>query len=520
MLRLTCLQVLLLLPSASAQTQFAWGVTIPRTGWIATADSFQTGNEIAKAIDGNSSTFWHTEYSPVVASLPHFFQIDMGKSYVINGIGYQPRQDGTRNGDIGQHTITLSNDGTTWTGPVEYGNYLSDGNTKYTFFSYASARYVRITAQSEAQGLNYQWSSIAELNIYSPNTALNGSTFTPAPTSQGRWDVTVTLPIVPAAGHITSDNIAVFWSAFQADNFGGGTGKTETAIWVPAQQNVTERTITNTQHDMFCPGISTDPNGLVVVTGGNDAARTSNYDPTTGNWIMAANMTIARGYQASTTISDGRIFTIGGSWSGGYGGKNGEIYNSTANKWTGLPGCAVAPMLTNDTGGIFRQDNHAWLFAWKGNSVFQAGPSKAMNWYSVSGTGSYTAAGTRGSDPDSMCGNAVMYDAVNGLILTAGGSPSYQDSSSTSNAHLIKLGNVNTNPTVTTLPNMAYARAFANGIVLPDGKVLVAGGQSYAVPFTDTNSAFPAEMFNPATNTWATMASIAVPRNYHSIGRK
>lgn len=69
-----------------------------------------------------------------------------------------------------------------------------------------------------------------------------------------------------------------------------------------------------------------------------------------------------------------------------------------------------------------------------------------MNWYNVSGSGSWKAAGTRASDPDSMCGNAVMFDAVNGLILTAGGSPSYQDSYSTANAHLIKLVSILSEP--------------------------------------------------------------------------
>jgi galactose oxidase len=82
-------------------------------------------------------------------------------------------------------------------------------------------------------------------------------------------------------------------------------------------------------------------------------------------------MQISRGYQASATCSDGRIFTIGGSWSGPLGGKNGEIYNPTANTWSLLSGCPVAPMLTNDAQGIFRSDNHAWLFGWKSGSVFQ-----------------------------------------------------------------------------------------------------------------------------------------------------
>jgi galactose oxidase len=113
-------------------------------------------------------------------------------------------------------------------------------------------------------------------------------------------------------------------------------------------------------------------------------------------------MKIPRGYQASATLSDGRMFTIGGSWSGGWGGKNGEVYNVTSNTWSLLPGCPVAPMLTQDTGGIFRQDNHGWLFGWKSGYVFQAGPSTHMNWYGTTGNGTQSSAGLRGSDPDSM----------------------------------------------------------------------------------------------------------------------
>jgi galactose oxidase len=41
-------------------------------------------------------------------------------------------------------------------------------------------------------------------------------------------------------------------------------------------------------------------------------------------------------------------------------------------------------MLTADKAGVFRQDSHGWLFAWKN----VAGPSKAMNWYGTTGSGS------------------------------------------------------------------------------------------------------------------------------------
>lgn len=76
---------------------------------------------------------------------------------------------------------------------------------------------------------------------------------------------------------------------------------------------------------------------------------------------------------------------------------------------------------------------------------------------------------------------------------------------------------MNTNPSVTTLPSMKYPRAFGNGVVLPSGQVLVVGGQYYALPFSDSTPSFPSELFDPVTNTWSTMASIAVPRNYHSV---
>lgn len=39
-----------------------------------------------------------------------------------------------------------------------------------------------------------------------------------------------------------------------------------------------------------------------------------------------------------------------------------------------VTGCKTAPMLTSDAQGIYRADNHAWLFAYKQNSVFHAGP--------------------------------------------------------------------------------------------------------------------------------------------------
>jgi galactose oxidase len=140
-----------------------------------------------------------------------------------------------------------------------------------------------------------------------------------------------------------------------------------------------------------------------------------------------------------------------------------------------------------------------------------------MNWYSTGGNGGQKGAGNRAADGDSMCGNAVMFDAVNGKILTVGGSPNYQGAGATSNAHVITITNPNTNPTVNTINNMAHPRIFANAVVLPNGEVFVTGGQTFGNPFSDANAILTPEIWNPNTNGFKSMQPNATPRTYHSI---
>ena len=163
---------------------------------------------------------------------------------------------------------------------------------------------------------------------------------------------------------------------------------------------------------------------------------------------------------------------------------------------------------------MFRSDNHPWLFAWSRGKVFHAGPSSAMGWYGTSGDGSYTAAGLRSDSADAMNGSAAMYDA--GKILTVGGAPRYSDSIATNRAYGIDITGGGT-PAVTKLAPMKHPRAFASSVVLPDGTVLVVGGQAYAKTFTDATAALAPELWDPKTKAFTELASMSVPRTYHSF---
>ncbi|MEV6237603.1 galactose oxidase-like domain-containing protein [Lentzea sp. NPDC051838] len=134
-----------------------------------------------------------------------------------------------------------------------------------------------------------------------------------------------------------------------------------------------------------------------------------------------------------------------------------------------------------------------------------------MHWIDTAGRGKVTDAGTRGND--AMNGNAVMYDI--GKILTVGGAPAYDDSDASAAAYTVDItGNT---PTVRRVADMAAARALQNSVVLPDGTVVVVGGQTRAVLFSDQNSVLEPELWNPATGRFTKLAPMAAPRNYHSV---
>lgn len=119
---------------------------------------------------------------------------------------------------------------------------------------------------------------------------------------------------------------------------------------------------------MFCPAISTLQDGRIIISGGADAEATTYFNPATNAFEKGPDLKMPRGYQTSTTTSEGKVFTIGGAFSGPLQSKNGEIFDPTTSTWETLPAALVGPMLTTDAEGLWRTDNHAWLMGWKNGS--------------------------------------------------------------------------------------------------------------------------------------------------------
>jgi galactose oxidase len=125
----------------------------------------------------------------------------------------------------------------------------------------------------------------------------------------GSWSPIIPVPLVPAAAAVLPrTGGVVLWAADRGDTFGsepGNPGRTLTAFYNLATNEVSSYNMTVTNHNMFCPGISLNSVGTLVVTVGSSSEHTSFYSSLHGgSWIEGPKMVIGRGYHSQATLSD------------------------------------------------------------------------------------------------------------------------------------------------------------------------------------------------------------------------
>ncbi|MCZ0996568.1 discoidin domain-containing protein [Streptomyces noursei] len=486
-------------------TEPASVVDLPRVGWTVTTSgqSTDTDTHLSQHVLRNERS-QSDRWPGHLAQQRRSITIDMHHTTVVSGISYQPHLS-SANGQVSQYVVSTSTDGTAFGHPVAVGSWEAGSSVKgATFTRPVLARYVRLTA-TNASNHRTPFPMAADIRLSGPAN----------PAMHGAWGPLKGFPLVPVATATLPNNKLLAWSSYAPDRYTRGHGYTQTAVMDLATGKISHRRVDNTQHDMFCPGIAMLADGRVLVTGGETPERASIYDPTTDRWMSTSNMNIARGYQAMTLLSGGDAFVLGGSWSGNQTTqKNGEVWSAASGTWRRLTGVPVSGMMTADPKGPYRADNHLWLHATSQGKILQLGPSKQINWISTTGKGFVSPAGTRADSNDAMNGNAVAYDI--GKLLTVGGATAYEHAPATRRAYTVDL-NHGGQPRSARTGDMTHARAFCNSVVMPDGKVAVFGGQSTPMPFSDAGSVMTPEVWDPATGRFTPMASMAVPRNYHSV---
>jgi hypothetical protein len=253
-------------------------------------------------------------------------------------------------------------------------------------------------------------------------------------------------------------------------------------------------------YNIFCAGHSVLGSGQVLITGGDSALNTgvanaSLYDPVSGNWTFLPNMNAGRWYPTNTVLPNGDVVVTSGEISPAMGvDALAQVWQVSSGTWRDLTTAQLDLPLYPE------------MYVAPNGTLFYAGPTSPSRYLDTTGTGSWTIGPSLNSSPRGY-GPSVMYD--NGKIMVVGGGPP------TATAEIINLNDPV--PSWRYTGSMANARRNMNATLLPDGTVLVTGGTSGADFDDNTHPVFPAELWNPATGAWSTMASLSVYRGYHSV---
>jgi hypothetical protein len=314
----------------------------------------------------------------------------------------------------------------------------------------------------------------------------------------GSWTSMGSLPFFPTAMHLLPTGKVLF---FGGDTQGSPAGSPATTAmaWDPATGQTS--TLAPPGYDLFCAGHSYLADGRLLFTGGHIAnfiglANATAYDATANRWTPLANMNAGRWYPTNTTLPSGDVLVVSGQTDTTVGVDTlPQVFDAAAGTWRDLSSAQLA------------LDLYPRMHVAPNGKVFNSGPSATTRYLDTGGTGAWTVVANRGAGYRDYA-SSVMYDT--GKILFAGGGDP-----PTGATEAIDLNS--SSPSWRTVGSMATPRRHHNATLLPDGKVLVTGGTSGS-GFNDTSRpVFAAEMWDPATERWTTLASQTVGRFYHSV---
>ena len=328
----------------------------------------------------------------------------------------------------------------------------------------------------------------------------------------GEWGPIIPwTPHIPVSAATLPDGRVLTFASSERTSF-PGPRRTYGATWNPATGQFVE--YNHLTHDMFCGGIVMLRDGQVFVSGGNFAAiESSLFDWRANTWTREPDMNDPRWYNTMVALPNGRAWTVSGT--GGSG--TAERWDSTTgwSRQTGINWNTV----TAEPGYI--NIWHPFLMLAPDGRLIHFGPTDTMHWVSTDSSGSLINAGaTVPGIHYPKEGSWVMYNE--GRILVAGGgantTPNVANEGTGYSTNVAYTVDVRTGtPVVASVASMTHRRQFANGVILPNGEVMIIGGNTSGLQFVDTGAVLTPEIWNPTTGLWRSVADADVARTYHSF---
>lgn len=265
-------------------------------------------------------------------------------------------------------------------------------------------------------------------------------------------------------------------------------------VWDPATGTFTP---VPAPANLFCAGHALLPDGRVFVAGGHidenqGLPNLTLFSPVSDSWTSLPPMARGRWYPTTTVMGNGDVVIIAGR-------DENKVDVTVPEVWSN-------GSLRQLTGASLALAYYPRAFLTPDGRLYMAGPAINTRFLSLQGTGAWSE-GPRRLGESRNYGSAVMYD--DGKIIYAGGGRTASNT-----AEVIDLNQAS--PRWSWTSPMAHARRHLNLTVLPTGEVLATGGVGGSTFNDVTLGVHAAELWDPETGEWRTLASNAVTRGYHS----
>ena len=335
---------------------------------------------------------------------------------------------------------------------------------------------------------------------------------------KSQWGPVFPLPNVAIHAHVLPTGKVLIWGRRDLPTDSLDVHECTPFIWDPIQ-NTTSPTpqpklADGTKVNLFCSGHVFLPDGRLLVIGGhetdgNGLNQACIYDSTENSWSATGTMNAGRWYPTAVALPDGSVLASAGSFLA----SNGKtVLNNVQQIWRN----GVWHSIVDFVGLPLFPRMHVI----GDGRVFMSGSLAQTYFLDTSGKGTWVplskglrANGQRDYAP------AVLYDV--GKILFVGGGNDSVSHAPTNAAEIIDLNAPS--PQWQPTGAMKFPRRQHNAALLPDGTILVTGGTrgggGLNNGFNDLRPGEPvhtAELWDPATGLWAQLADEDVDRCYHA----
>jgi Domain of unknown function (DUF1929)/Glyoxal oxidase N-terminus len=367
----------------------------------------------------------------------------------------------------------------------------------------------------------------------------------------GRWSVAVHRPGDPGKPQISTVAVhaallrtgrVLLWSYDEGD--WSNIDRGESVVWDPQADTITPVPLAR---NLFCAGHCFLPDGRLFVAGGQSLSQTVGqviggtigwpwgaahgadhdvhiFEPVSQTWTRYLDMPAARWYPTCVTLPDGRALVVSGFWSHRHSLVN-EDYEIS------MPGTGILGQRARFVAGICLYPS---IFVLPGGALFVHSRNATFLFTPDSAAGgslgrtltqvSFTVAPTTRNYPGAA-GCVLLplrpQQSWQARVLVFGGGGATEDklnhlTPATGSTEIFTyVPGAARQPGWRAVTSLSNPRFMCDGVLLPNGTLLAIGGVATGTADDCSNPVLAAELFDPRTEAWRTLARMAVPRYYH-----